>query len=1052
MNFTELFIKRPIMTSLVMFGILLFGVMGYRLLPVSDLPNVDFPTIQVTANLPGANPDTMASSVATPLEKQFSTIAGIASMNSVSAQGITQITIQFELSRDLDGAALDVESAIATAASQLPPQLPTPPTFLKVNPADQPIIYLALTSPLLPLYTLDDYAETRLAQRISTLSGVAQVLVYGSQKYAVRVQVDPNEMAARGIGIDEVQQAISNSNVNLPLGILYGPRKALSVQANGQLFNASNYLPLIIAYRNGYAVRVRDIGRAIDSVQDNKTAAWYITHKLNQTGIILGVQRQPGTNTVEVANAVKAILPAFRKQLPVSADLRILYDYSTSISDSINDVKFTLTLTIILVILVIFLFLRNLSATVIPSLALPFSLVGTFAVMYMCNYSLDNLSLMALTLSVGFVVDDAIVMLENIVRHMEHGESVMEASLNGSKEIGFTILSMTISLAAVFIPILFMGGLIGRLFHEFAVTIGSAILVSGFVSLTLTPMLCSRFLRPHDKKKQGRFYTITERGFQVMLNAYESSLKVVLKFQVTMIIISFLMLICTIYLFIIIPKGFIPDEDNSQISAFTESIQGISYDELVRDQNKVSEIIQQDPNVQAFMSSIGSTDAVASNVGTLFIVLKSISERVPYPGTKGHPSVDDVIQVLRVKLSRIPGMSVYLQNPPSIQIGGLQTTGIYQLTLQGPDTNELYKQATDLEQKMHSISELQDVNSDLQNKNPQINIAIDRDRAKILGISAATTEDLLYSAFAFRQISSIYAPDNEYQVILELEPQFGLNPDNLSLLYVHSASGQLVPLSTIAKINQNIGPLLINHTQQLPSVTISFNLKPNVALGDAIDKVNKLAHSVLSPTISTNFAGTAQAFQSSLQGLGWLLIMAILVIYMVLGILYESYVHPITILSGLPSAGIGALLTLLIFRVDLNIYSFVGVIMLVGLVKKNAIMMIDFALEAERKEGKSAEDAIFEGCMVRFRPIMMTTMAALMGTLPIALGYGAGAEARRPLGLAVVGGLLFSQFVTLYITPVFYIYMEKFRLLFSKRVDPAEPIPETQTKSPNPGL
>ncbi len=1040
------------MTSLVMFGILLFGVMGYRVLPVSDLPNVDFPTIQVTANLPGANPDTMASSVATPLEKQFSTIAGIASMNSVSAQGITQITIQFDLSRNLDGAALDVQSAIASAASQLPPQLSTPPTFLKVNPADQPIIYLALTSPLLPLYTLDDYAETRLAQRISTLSGVAQVLVYGSQKYAVRVQVDPNEMAARGIGIDEVQQTVSNANVNLPVGILYGLHKMLTVQANGQLFNANKYLPLIVAYRNGYAVRVRDVGRAIDSVQNDKTAAWYVTHKLNQTGIILGVQRQPGTNTVEVANAVKALLPSFRKQMPVSVDLRILYDYSLSISDSINDVKFTLTLTIILVILVIFLFLRNLSATVIPSLALPFSLVGTFAVMYLCNYSLDNLSLMALTLSVGFVVDDAIVMLENIVRHMEHGESVMEASLNGSKEIGFTILSMTISLTAVFIPILFMGGLVGRLFHEFAVTIGCAILVSGFVSLTLTPMLCSRFLRPHDKTKQGWFYTITERGFQAMLNAYESSLKEVLKFKVTMIVISFLMLIGTIYLIIIIPKGFIPDEDNGRISAYTESIQGVSYDELVRNQNKVAEIIQQDPNVDAFMSSVGSQDATGSNIGTLFIKLKPPSGRIPYPGTKGHPTVDEVIQVLRTKVSQIPGMRVYLQNPPSIQIGGQQTKGLYQLTLQGPDTNELYQRATDLEQKMHSIPELQDVNSDLQIKNPQINVVIDREKAKLLGVSAEQAEDVLYSAFAFRQISSIYAPNNEYQVILELEPQFGLDPANLSLLYVHSDSGQLVPLNTIAKLTQNIGPLLINHTQQLPSVTISFDLKPDVSLGDAVDKVNQLARSILPPTISTNFAGTAQAFQSSLQGLGWLLIMAILVIYMVLGILYESYVHPITILSGLPSAGIGALLTLLIFHVDLNIYSFVGVIMLVGLVKKNAIMMIDFALEAQRKEGKSPADAIFEGCLVRFRPIMMTTMAALMGTLPIALGYGAGAEARRPLGLAVVGGLLFSQFVTLYITPVFYIYMEKLRLFFSKRVHHAEPLPDSQSKSPNPAL
>ncbi len=1058
MNFTELFIRRPIMTSLVMFGILLFGVMGYRLLPVSDLPNIDFPTIQVTASLPGASPDTMASSVATPLEKQFSTIAGINQMTSVSAQGVTQIVIVFDLSRNIDGAALDVQSGIAAAAGQLPPQLPTPPVFQKVNPADYPVIYLALYSPLLPLYTLDEYAETMIGQRISMLSGVAQVNVYGSQKYAVRVQVDPNEMAARGIGIDQVQQVISDANTNLPVGTLYGQQKAYTVQANGQLFNAAGYMPLIIAYQNGYPVRLRQIGRAIDSVENDKTAASYLTQKSNDRSVVLAILRQPGTNTVEVAGEVKDLLPAFRKQLPASVNLEVLYDRSVSIDNSINDVKFTLTLTIFLVILVIFIFLRSISATLIPSLALPFSLVGTFAVMYLCGYSLDNLSLMALTLSVGFLVDDAIVMLENIVRHMEHGESAMVAALKGSKEIGFTILSMTISLVAVFIPILFMGGIVGRLFHEFAVTISSAILVSGFVSLTLTPMLCSRFLRPPAQAHHGRFYAATENGFNALRKGYERTLKIAIHFRLTTVIISVLMLVATVFLFWIIPKGFIPNEDTGRINVRTEGIQGISFDEMIRKQKQLTAIVQQDPNIEDFMSSAGSRGAQGSNTGFLFVRLKPVNQRVPYSNKRSFfglfppakPTVDQVIEVLRRKTSKITGLRVYLLNPPSITVGGQQTKALYQLTLQGPDTQELYQRSNELYQKMLSIPELEDVNSDLQIKNPQLNVEIDREKAKELGVSATKAEDVLYSAYSFRQISTIYAPTNEYQVILELEPQFGLDPNNLSLLYVHSDNGQLVPLNTIAKLTQDVGPMLINHTGQLPSVTISFDLRPGVALGDAEDKVNQLARAVLPATISANYAGTAQAFQDSVKGLGILLVMAILFIYMVLGILYESYVHPITILSGLPSAGVGALLTLLIFHVDLSIYAFVGIIMLVGLVKKNAIMMIDFALEAQRNEGKSPEDAILEGSLVRFRPIMMTTMCALMGTLPIALGLGAGAESRRPLGLAVVGGLVFSQFVTLYITPVVFIYMDKFRLFFSKRIHHAEPIPDYVAPVPDP--
>ncbi len=1042
----ELFIHRPIMTTLVMFAILLFGVMGYRLLPVSDLPNVDYPTIQVTARLPGGSPNTMASTVATPLEQQFATIAGIDQMVSVSALGITQITITFNLDRNLDGAALDVQAAITQASGFLPPGLPTPPTFQKVNPADQPILTLAVTSPSLPLYKLDDYAEVMIGEQISMLEGVSEVDVHGSQKYAVRIRVSPNRMAINKIGIDDVQKAIASANVNLPTGTLYGPNQAYLLQANGQAMEASQYLPIIIAERNGHPVRLQDIGTAVDGVENDKVAASYYNSKTHQRAIILSVLRQPGSNTVAVVNSITRLLPAFRERLPASADLQVLYDRSQTIRDSINDVQFTLILTISLVVLVIFLFLRNLYATIIPSLAIPFSIIGTFAVMYLMNYSLDNLSLMALTLSVGFVVDNTIVMLENIVRHIEMGESALEASLKGSKEVGFTILSMTISLTSVFIPILFMGGMLGRLFHEFAVTIASAILVSGFVSLTLTPMLCSRFLKSHAMEHHGRLYLIFEHGFESLLRGYEWSLQWALNYRKTVLGLSFLMLLVTAYLFMIISKGFIPEEDINKIIAYTETAQGISFDGMVQKQREVCSIIQQDPNVDVFYSSMGlrKSAANAMNVGRLSITLKQKTKRVPYPGTKTLPSVSDVIQTLRVKLNSLPGIRVYLQNPPSIQIGGQVTKGLYQLTLQGPNTNELYQRSAELTEKMMGMPELQGVNSDLQMQNPVMNIDIDRDKALTLGISPQAIEDALDSAYAYRQISLIYAPQNQYQVILELDPKYANDPSNLSLLYVHSNTGSLVPLSTVTKLTPATGALLVNHTGQLPSVTISFNLKPGVALGDAVDKIQALTKSIIPPTINTTFVGATQAFQSSIQGLGLLLIMAIMVIYIVLGILYESYIHPITILAGLPSAAIGALLTLLIFHVDLNIYAFVGIIMLIGLVMKNAIMIIDFALEAQRIEGLLPTDAVYEGCLVRFRPIMMTTMAALMGTLPIALGIGAGAESRRPLGLAIVGGLIFSQFVTLYITPVFYIYMEKVGKFLDKEEHRMEPAQEQQ--------
>jgi HAE1 family hydrophobic/amphiphilic exporter-1 len=1047
MSIAEKFISRPVMTTLVMLAILLFGIVAYQNLAVSDLPNVDFPTITVSANLSGASPQTMASAVATPLEKQFTTIAGLSSMNSTSALGTTQITLQFDLSRNIDAAAQDVQAAITAAANQLPPNMPTPPTFRKVNPADSPILFLGATSPTLPLSEVDQYAETLLGEQISMVTGVAQVSVYGSTPYAVRIQLDPKEMASRQIGIDEVAQAVQSANVNMPMGTLYGAHKAFTVQANGQMMSAAPYRQLIVAYRNGAPVRLDQLGNVYDSVKDSKLANW-----INGIpGVILAIQRQPGTNTIEIDNNIKKLLPSFEAIMPPSIILSTEYDRSISINESVNDVKFSLFLAICLVVLVIFLFLRNASATVIPSLALPMSIIGTFAVMYLLGYTIDNLSLLAMTLSVGFVVDDAIVMLENIVRHMEHGAGVLEAALTGSREIGFTIVSMTLSLGAVFLPVFFMAGIIGRLLHEFAVVIISAILVSGFVSLTLTPMLCSRFLKPHKgESAHGRLYNALERMFQKMLDSYAVSLHWAMRHRLTVMGFGVLLLAATAWQFYVIPKGFLPEEDTDEVAGFDEAIQGISFDAMKAHQEALNKIVKDDPNTVQFFSSIQASGTSGLNVGRFFDHLKTLSERpwtqnatydhweaeygknsvmhpilqVIRPLFEHHMTISDIIQEMEPKLNSIPGIRVYLQNPPSIRIGGQLTKSLYQYTLVSPDTDQLYKYAQIMSDKMKTLPGLADITTDLQIKSPQVDIHIDRDKALALGVTPQQIEEALNTAYGQRWISTIFAPTNEYWVIMELEAQYQEDPQMLSYLYIRSSSGQLVPLNAVSSVSTSLGPLTVNHLGQLPSVTISFNLAPGVSLGQAVSEIQNLAARTLPLTVSASFQGTAQAFQESLTGLGLLLAMAILVIYIVLGVLYESFIHPLTILSGLPAAAFGALGTLMLFHMQLDLFGFVGIIMLIGIVKKNAIMMVDFAIELERAGHITPAEAAVQGCLIRFRPIMMTTMAAIMGTIPIALGSGAGADSRRPLGLCVVGGLIFAQIVTLYLTPVFYTYMD----------------------------
>jgi len=1021
MNFAELFIRRPVMTTLVMLAILIFGVISYLNLPISSLPNVDYPFINVSASLPGATPETMASSVAAPLERQFSEIAGLNSFNSTSSTGSTSISLQFDFSRNIASAAKDVQAAISAAAGQLPSGLPKPPSYRKVNPSVVPILYLYLYSDTLPIQTVDENAEITIAQPLSMVDGVAQVMVYGQKQYAIRIQVDPRELASKEIGLDRISTTIQQGSVFLPNGIVSGPDRSFIVQADGQLNNAADYNHLIVSYKNGQVVRLEDLGHVIDSIQNNRVSNRFTDSKVtNHPAILLAVQPQPGANAVQIVDAIKKILPSLKAQIPQSIEIGIFYDRSVSVRAAINDVKFTLVLSIVLVIMVIFLFLRDIRATIIPSLALPVAIIGTFAAMDLLGFSLDNLSLLALTLSVGFVVDDAIVVLENIVRHREMGEASLLAALKGSQEVSFTIVSMTLSLVAVFIPIIFMGGLVGRLFHEFAITISVAILVSGFVSLSLTPMLCSRFLKSVNHHSQSKLFQSSERFFANLLDGYAKSLRVVLEFRLVTLVFSLVILLFTFYLFTVVPKGFIPNEETGLLTANTKAAQDISFDDMLLHQQKVVNILRKDPNFIMINSTVGAAGPNPSvNTGRITMRLK--------PRSKRKIGAEEIIHRLNPKLRHITGITTFIRIPSSIPIGGQQTNSPYQFTLESPSLNALRRYIPLLLERIKKVPGLRGVDSDLQLGTPQINIEIDQSKASTLGITAAQVQKTLGNAYGTSQISTLYTPNNAYYVILEVLPEFQRDPKALSMIYLTSGQGKSVPLATIAKITENVGPLTVNHLGQLPSATVSFDTEIGTSLSQATQAIEEIAKEILPQNIITSFQGQAQVFQQSFQDLGILLLVSILVIYLILGILYEDFIHPLTILSGLPSAGFGALLTLLIFDVELNLYSFIGMILLVGIVKKNGIMLVDFAIEAQRNHGKNSFEAIFEAATVRFRPIMMTTMAALIGTLPIALGAGSGSEIRKPLGIAVVGGLLFSQVLTLYLTPVVYTYLEELR-------------------------
>jgi hydrophobic/amphiphilic exporter-1 (mainly G- bacteria), HAE1 family len=1026
MTISETCIRRPVLTTLVTASLIVFGIFAYRLLPVAALPAVDFPTIQITAQFPGASPETMASSVASPIERQLSTISGISSMNSTSSLGLAQITIQFDLGRNIDGAALDVQTALATAARLLPIEMTTPPSFRKVNPGDFPVLYISLRSDSVPLSTVDDYAETVLAPQISQLPGVAQVLVYGAQKFAVRVQVNPIEAAARNISLEDVRSVVAKANSSTPVGVLTGPKQSVTLAATSAMPRAADYRDVVVAYRNGSPIKLNQIARVIDSVENDKIATWYN----GERAIVLAIQRQPDANTVQVVDLVRQSLPAMRAQVPPSIQMEPLFDRSLSIRAAVIDVQETLGIAIALVIMVIFLFLRKVSATIIPALAVPVSLVGTFAAMYAFGYSINNMTLLALTLSVGFVVDDAIVMLENIVRHIEGGMRPFEAALKGSREIGFTIISITFSLIAVFIPVLLMGGMVGRVFREFAVSIAVAIVVSGFVSLTLTPMLCARVLRSHRPEGEKQFFVLRmfERFFEGMLSAYQWTLDRVLKFKSIMLLVTIATFFVTIVLYVVVPKGFFPTEDTGYVVGITEGATDVSFPALSDLQRKVAEIVRADPAVAYVNSTVGTGGPNSvGNSGRMLVALKPRKER---------DNLQTILARLRQTVNVVPGIAIYFQPIQNINLGGKLAKSQYQYTLQSNDTATLYRLAPELREKISRVPGLLDVTTDLYVTNPQVTIEVDREKAAVYGVTVDQVRQELYNAFGVRQVATIYSPVNYYQVILETQPDFQVSPDDLARVYLKTSNGTTVPLSAVTRFERTVGPLTVNHQGQQPAVTIAFNLAPGVSLGQAVDAIQNLElEQRLPATITTGFQGTAQVFQDSLRGQGILILAAIFAAYVVLGILYESFIHPITIISGLPSAGIGAILTLMLFRMDLSVIAMIGIVMLVGIVKKNAIMMIDFAIE-RRRVGLSAEAAIREAAILRFRPIMMTTFAAIFGTLPIALGTGAGAELRQPLGVAVVGGLLLSQLLTLYITPVIYLYLDRFDRLLKRRLEP----------------
>jgi hydrophobe/amphiphile efflux-1 (HAE1) family protein len=1041
MNISEPFIRRPIATSLLMLGVLVFGIGAYGLLPVAALPKVDFPTMTVSVNYPGASPETMASAVATPLEQQFAAIPSLSQMTSTSGIGSLSITLQFDLERNIDAAATDVQQAINAASGLLPADLPSPPTYRKTNPADRPVLIYAVHSNALPIYRVDDYAYTILAQKLSTVPGVSESRIFGQQPYAAHIQLNPGELATRGIGFEDVRSALTATTLDRPKGTLEGERQTFTLDTNDQLFNAAQYNNVIVAYRNGAPVRISDVGEAIDGKQNARIGAWFYDEPAEG----LAVQRQAGANTNQLVDTIQEMLPRILRSFPPSIHVDLVSDRSLVVRAAVHDVQFTMMLTVILVVIVIFIFLRTLWATVIPSVAVPLSLLATFSVMYVAGFSLDNISLMALTISVGFVVDDAIVMIENIVRYIELGDRPFEAALKGAGQIGFTIISITFSLIAVFIPLLFMGGIVGRLFREFAVTVTIAVVASAFISLTLTPVMCALFLKSEHERPPGRINRFAERGFEAFLRLYDRGLVFVFRHQFWALLSTLLLIFVTGYLYVTIPKGFFPEQDTGFIFGQADAREDISYTAMAELTHKVVDIVRQDPDVSGVFSFTGaSAYNPTENTARVFIQLKPHAER--------NLTSAQIIRRLRPKVAAVQGVRFFMQSGQDISIGGRLSRTLYQYTLTDTDSDELNQWAPRVEAAMRKLPQLEDIASDQQVAAAHVAIDIDRDAASRVGISPSLIDQTLYDAFGQRQIANMYTSTSQYKVILEVRPQYQNDPAALSKIYISGPNGAQVPLSTFAHFTTKAEALSVNHQGQFPAVTLSFNLAPGYAIGQAVDAIHAMQEGLRLPgTIDGAFQGTAQAFQASLSSTPLLVAAAILVVYIVLGILYESYIHPITILSALPSAGVGALLALMLLHYDLSVIAMIGVILLVGIVKKNAIMMIDFALQAERIEGKSPQEAIHEACLLRFRPIMMTTFAALFGALPIALGGGAGSELRRPLGIAVVGGLLVSQWLTLYTTPIIYLYLERLSRFLGRANRPSR-LADALTEPPNPTI